>query len=61
MSSDVVGKQRNTQVLVYLPVTYLGLILQAHAVSFCLVRWFGVSSVISQNILTCDWSELTDL
>ena len=33
------------------------LILQAHAVSFYLVRWVGVSSVIGQNKLTCDWSK----
>jgi len=33
------------------------LILQAHAVSFYLVRWVGVSSVIGQNKLTCDWLE----
>jgi hypothetical protein len=30
-------------------------ILQAHAVSFYLVRWVGVLSVIGQNKLTCDW------
>ena len=33
------------------------LILQVHAVSFYLVRWVGVSSVIGQNKLTCDWSK----
>jgi len=32
------------------------LILQANAVSVYLVRWVGVSSVIDQNKLTCDWS-----
>jgi hypothetical protein len=31
------------------------LILQAHAVSFYLAHWVGVSSVIGQNKLTCDW------
>ena len=33
------------------------IILQAPAVSFYLVRWVGVSSVIGQNKLTCDWSK----
>ena len=33
------------------------LILQAHAVSFYLVRWVGVSSVFGENKLTCDWSK----
>ena len=33
------------------------LILQAHAVSFYLVRWVGVSSVIGQIKLACDWSK----
>jgi len=33
------------------------MILQANAVSFYLVRWVGVSSVIGQNKLTCDWSK----
>jgi hypothetical protein len=28
-----------------------------YAVSFYLVRWVGVLSVIGQNKLTCDWSE----
>ena len=30
---------------------------QVQAVSFYLVRCVGVSSVIGQNILSCDWSE----
>jgi len=33
------------------------LISQVQAVSFYLVRWVGVSSVIGQNKLSCDWSE----
>jgi hypothetical protein len=33
------------------------LILQAHAVSFYLVRWVGVFFVIGQNKLTCDWPD----
>jgi len=30
---------------------------KAHAVSFYLVRWVGLSSVIGQNKLTCDWPD----
>ena len=37
--------------------TGITIIIQAHAVSFYLVRWVGVSSVIGQNKLTCDWSK----
>ena len=33
------------------------LISQVQAISFYLVRWVGVSSVIGQNKLTCNWSE----
>jgi hypothetical protein len=33
------------------------LILQAHVVSFYLVRLVGVLSVIGQNKLACNWSE----
>ena len=37
--------------------TGITMIVQAHAVSFYLVRWVGVSSVISRNKLTCDWPD----
>jgi len=35
----------------------LGLVLLVQAVSFYLVRFVGVLSVIGQNKLSCDWAE----
>ena len=55
------GRYRRPWVVTWATFRSRLLISQVQAVSFYLVRWVGVSSVIGQNKLSYDWSEYTVL